>query len=51
MKRIANGAASLLLMLALIQFAEAQTYSVIHSFSGGQDGANPVSIPRQSRGL
>ncbi len=43
MKRIVNAAAVLLFGLMFLQLAEGQTYSVIHSFTGGPDGANPLA--------
>jgi len=41
MKTILSIAAMLILALGSIRLADAQTYSVIYSFTGGQDGANP----------
>src|SRR3984957_13434914 len=43
MKRILNAAAVLLFGLMFLQLAKGQTYSVIHSFTGGPDGANPLA--------
>ena len=34
-------AIALALTLVVAQSAEAQTYTVLHGFTGGQDGANP----------
>ncbi len=36
-------ALTLALMMVLTQSAQAQTFNVIHNFSGGQDGANPTA--------
>jgi len=41
MKTLAGIAAMLILALGSIRHADAQTYSVIYNFTGGQDGATP----------
>lgn len=38
-----SAALALTIALALAQLAEAQTYNVVHNFTGGSDGANPIA--------
>jgi len=42
--RIADGAMGLIMVLGLtLVVAQAQTFSVLHNFTGGSDGANPLA--------
>jgi uncharacterized repeat protein (TIGR03803 family) len=38
-----SAALALTIVFALAQLAEAQTYDVVHNFTGGSDGANPIA--------
>ncbi|MGO9561316.1 MAG: hypothetical protein ACLPPV_01590, partial [Candidatus Korobacteraceae bacterium] len=40
-ERIAESAIALVILLGLSVVAQAQTYTVLHEFTGGQDGAAP----------
>jgi hypothetical protein len=40
--RITKVVATLVILLGLMAVAQAQTFTVLHSFTGGQDGANPL---------